>query len=232
MASRYNKLIREIQEEHDYIYVHRFDTINREFDRISQNKSCLNIIMEKKFKLGLVGSSQIEKYPLDLLEDQNLVPIMLSSSPKNAKDIVNSGRLDEIIESTIKQHHDMDAVFIFVGGNDVKKHAEVRDIAMNILEIAERFNDIGIEPIIIPLINRENPSGILVPKYTKIRNSINRFIRKFYQKNNKKYNVINLDNLDLKTDGVHLRRSSYREISRAIKIKMNILTTSGCCCYC
>ena len=214
-------------EDHDYTYVDTFDTINKQFDRISENKS-----REKKFKLGLVGSSQIEKYPLDLLEDQNLVPIMLSSSPKNAKDIVNSGRLDEIIESTIKQHHDMDAVFIFVGGNDVKKHSEVREIAMNILEIAERFNDIGIEPIIMPLINRENPSGILVPKYTKIRNSINRFIRKFYQKNNKRYNVINLDNLDLKTDGVHLRRSSYREISRAIKIKMNILTTSGCCCYC
>ena len=187
----------------------------------------MNIIREKKFKLGLVGSSQIEKYPLDLLEVQNFVPIMLSSSPKNAKDIVYSGRLDEIIHSTIEQHPDMDAVFIFVGGNDVKKHSEVREIAMNILEIAERFEDIGIDPIIMPLINRENPSGILVPKYTKIRNSINRSIRKYYQRNYKKYNVINIENLDLKPDGVHLTRRSYRKISRAIKIQMNYLTTSN-----
>ena len=135
----------------------------------------MNIIREKKFKLGLVGSSQIEKYPLDLLEDQNIVPIMLSSSPKNAKDIVYSGRLDEIIHSTIEQHPDMDAVFIFVGGNDVKKNSEVREIAMNILEIAERFEDIGIDPIIMPLINRENPSGILVPKYTKIIDTFTTF---------------------------------------------------------
>ena len=190
------------------------------------------LIRKKKLKLGLVGSSQIENYPLDLLEEKNLEPVMLSSDPKNAKEIVNSGRLDEIIDTTIEQHQDMDAVFIFVGGNDVKEHCKVSEIGRNILEIAERFYDIGIEPIIMPLINRDNPLGITVPKYTMIRNSINRFIRRFYQRNGKRYNVINLDNLDLKTDGVHLRRSSYREISRAIKIKMNILTTSGCCCYC
>ena len=187
----------------------------------------MNIIREKKFKLGLVGSSQIEKYPLDLLEDQNFVPIMLSSSPKNAKDIVYSGRLDEIIHNTIEQHPDMDGVFIFVGGNDVKKNSEVREIASNILEIAERFEDIGIPPLIMPLINRDNPSGILVPKYTKIRNSINRLIRRYYQRNYKRYNVINIENLDLKPDGVHLTRSSYRKISRAIKIQMNYLTTSN-----
>ena len=190
------------------------------------------LIRKRKLKVGLVGSSQIENYPLDTLEEDNLEPIMLSSDPKNAKEIVNSGRLDEIIDTTIEQHQDMDAVFIFVGGNDVKEHCKVSEIGRNILEIAERFYDIGIEPIIMPLINRDNPSGITVPKYTMIRNSINRFIRRFYQRNGKRYNVINLDNLDLKTDGVHLRRSSYREISRAIKIKMNILTTSGCCCYC
>ena len=190
------------------------------------------LIRKKKLKLGLVGSSQIENYPLDLLEEKNLEPIMLSSDPKNAKEIVNSGRLDEIIDTTIEQHQDMDAVFIFVGGNDVKKHCKVSEIGRNILEIAESFYNIGVEPIIMPLINRDNPLGITVEKYNMIRNSINRFIRRFYERNGKRYNVINLDNLDLQPDGVHLRRSSYCEISRAIKIKMNILTTSGCCCYC
>ena len=134
------------------------------------------LIRKRKLKLGLVGSSQIENYPLDLLEEKNLEPIMLSSDPKNAKEIVNSGRLDEIIDTTIEQHQDMDAVFIFVGGNDVKEHCKVSEIGRNILEIAERFYDIGIEPIIMPLINRDNPLGITVPKYNMIRNSVNRFI--------------------------------------------------------
>ena len=183
------------------------------------------LIRKKKLKLGLVGSSQIENYPLDLLEEKNLEPIMLSSDPKNAKEIVNSGKLDEIIISTIEQHQDMDAVFIFVGGNDVKKHCEVSEIGNNILEIAESFYNIGIEPIIMPLINRQNPLGISVDKYNMIRNSVNRFIRRYYQRNGQRHNVLNLDNLDLQPDGVHLLRSSYCEISRAIKIKINILTT-------
>ena len=173
-------------------------------------------------KVGLVGSSQVQYFPVDTLKDANLEPIILSSDPKNAKEIIESGKLDELMISTIEQHQDMDAVFIFVGGNDVKKNCEVSEIGNNILEIAESFYNIGIEPIIMPLINRENPLGISVEKYNMIRNSVNRFIRRFYQRNGQRHNVLNLDNLDLQPDGVHLLRSSYCEISRAIKIKMNI----------
>ena len=196
------------------------------------NKLIRKIRRRRKLKVGLVGSSQVQYFPVDTLKDANLEPIILSSDPKNAKEIVNSGKLDELIISTIEQHQDMDAVFIFVGGNNVKKHCEVSEIGKNILEIAESFYNIGIEPIIMPLINRQNPLGISVDKYNMIRNSVNRFIRRYYQRNGQRHNVLNLDNLDLQPDGVHLIRSSYCEISRAIKIKMNILTTSGCCCYC
>ena len=181
----------------------------------------------KKFTLGLVGDSTVEQFPLEYLEDQDIDPIMLSSSPKKARNIVYSGRLDDIIHNTIEQHPDLDGVFIFIGGNDVKQNSEVREIASNILEIAERFEDIGIPPLIMPLVNRDNPSGILVPKYRKIKNSVNRLIRRYYQSNNKKYNVINIENLELKPDGVHLTRRSYRTISRAIKIQMNFLTSSN-----
>ena len=183
---------------------------------------------ERRFKkLGLVGSSQIEKYPLELLEDQSLEPIMLSSSPKNARDLINSGKLEQIIDEIIEHHHDMDAVFIFIGGNDVRKHCKVTEIASNIKDIAEKFNSIGVEAIIMPLINRNKPSGIEVPQYTKIRNSINRWLRKFYRNNRKRYTVLNIDNLDLRRDGVHLTRYSYRRISRAIKNQMDALTNSN-----
>ena len=46
MASRSNKLskLKALRhgEDHDYIYVDTFDTINKQFDRISENKSSLN----------------------------------------------------------------------------------------------------------------------------------------------------------------------------------------------
>ena len=185
------------------------------------NKLIRKIRRRRKLKLGLVGSSQVQYFPVDTLKDANFEPIILSSDPKNAKEIINSGKLDELMISTIEQHQDMDAVFIFVGGNDVKKNCEVSEIGNNILTIAESFYNIGIEPIIMPLINRQNPLGISVDKYN-IRNSVNRFIRRYYQRNGQRHNVLNLDNLDLQEDGVHLLRESYCEISRAIRIKMNI----------
>ena len=76
----------------------------------------MNRIRKKKFTLGLVGSSQVEQFPLEYLEDQDIDPIMLSSSPKKARNIVYSGRVDDIIHNTIEQHPDLDGVFIFVGG--------------------------------------------------------------------------------------------------------------------
>ena len=180
----------------------------------------------KKFTVGLVGDSTVEHFPLEYLEDQDIDPIMLSSSPKKARNIVYSGRLDDIIHYTLEQHPDLDGVFIFVGGNDVKPNSEVREIASNILQIAERFEDIGIPPIIMPLMNRDSPLGISVPKYTMIRNGINRLIRRHYQRNFQRYNVFNMENLQLKPDGVHLTRWSYRKLSRAIKIQMNYLTNN------
>ena len=186
------------------------------------NKLNRKIRRRRKLKLGLVGSSQVKYYPVDTLKNENLEPIILSTDPKNAKEIIESGKLDEIISTTIDQHQDMDAVFIFVGGNDVKENSEVSEIGNNILTIAESFYNRGIEPIVMPLINRQNPLGISVDKYNMIRNSVNRFIRRWYKRNGQRHNVLNLDNLKLQEDGVHLLRESYCEISRAIRIKMNI----------
>ena len=84
------------------------------------NKLIRKIRRRRKLKLGLVGSSQVRYYPVDTLKNENLEPIILSTDPKNAKEIIETGKLDEIISTTIDQHQDMDAVFIFVGGNDVK----------------------------------------------------------------------------------------------------------------
>ena len=178
----------------------------------------------RKYKLGLVGDSTAEHYPLEDLEDQDIDPIVLSCSPKKARDLVRSGRLDDMIHYTHENHPDLDAVFIFIGGNDVGPNCEVREILANILEIAQSFEDIGIPQIIMPLMNRDNPRGISVSKYTMIRNGVNRLIRRHYQRNFQRGVVFNMENLELKSDGVHLTRWSYRKLSRAIKIQLNYHT--------
>ena len=107
-----------------------------------------------KYKLGLVGDSTVEHFPLEDLEDEDIDPIVLSCSPKRARRLVHSGRLNDIIHYTLDRHPDLDAVFIFIGGNDVAPSCEVREILGNILEIAQSFEEIGIPQIIMPLMNR------------------------------------------------------------------------------
>ena len=176
----------------------------------------------RRLKLGLVGSSQVRYYPLDTLEDEHLEPIILSTDPTRASEIIETGKLHEIISTTLDQHRDMDAVFIFVGGNDVRVTSDVRVIGENILTIAESFSNIGLLPIVMPLINRQYPLGIGVDQYTTIRNGVNRYLRRWYRRNGQRHNVLNFNDLKLQEDGVHLQRESYCEISRAIRIKMNI----------
>ena len=186
------------------------------------NKLIRKIRRMRKLKLGLVGSSQVRYYPVDTLKNENLEPIILSTDPTRASEIIETGKLHEIISTTLDQHRDMDAVFIFVGGNDVRVTSDVREIGENILTIAESFSNRGILPIVMPLINRQYPLGIGVDQYNTIRNGVNRYLRRWYRRNGQQHNVLNFNDLKLQEDGVHLERESYCEISRAIRIKMNI----------
>ena len=174
-----------------------------------------------KYKLGLVGDSTVEHFPPEDLEDEDIDPILLSCNPKRARRLVHSGRLNDIIHYTLERHPDLDAVFIFIGGNDVAPSCEVREILDDILEIAERFEDIGIPQIIMPLMNRTQPRGISVSDYTRIRNGVNRLIRRHYQRNFQRGVVFNMENLELDPDGVHLTPWSYRKLSNAIKIQLD-----------
>ena len=96
----------------------------------------------------------------------------------------------------------MDAVFIFVGGNDVRVTSDVREIGENILTIAESFSNRGILPIVMPLINRQYPLGIGVDQYNTIRNGVNRYLRRKYRRNGQRHNVLNFNDLKLQEDGV------------------------------
>ena len=173
-----------------------------------------------KYKVGLVGDSTVQYFPLEDLKHEGIDPIMLSCSPKRARILVHGGRLNEIIHYTHEEYPDLDAVFIFIGGNDVVPSCEVREILGNILKIAQSFEEIGIPQIVMPLMNRTNPRGIPVEDYKMIRNGVNRLIRRHYQRNLQRGVVLNMEDLELEPDGVHLTRWGYRKLSNAIKVQL------------
>ena len=58
-------------EDHDYIYVDTFDTINKQFDRISENKSCINYEDGHNFE-GFYVDSDLDFEGFDCNEGVNL----------------------------------------------------------------------------------------------------------------------------------------------------------------
>ena len=184
--------------------------------------------MDKIYKnIGLVGSSQIKWFPTELLKQQGLRPIKLSHKPTNTQDLIKSGKLEKVVQDIIENHHQLDAVFLFIGANDIHRKCSPRRIINNIISIANEFANIGVEPIIMPIINREKPWGMNEDHFNTIRNSINRGLRNFYQRRGKFLRVMNINNLTLKSDGVHLTYSSYKHLSRSIAHQMRQLTISN-----
>ena len=173
-----------------------------------------------KYKVGLVGDSNCQYFPMDLLKREGIDPIMLSCSPKRARMLIHGGKLDEIIHETHEEYPDLDAVFIFIGGNDVVPECRPREILGYILKIAESFQEIGIPQIVMPLMNRTKPKGIHVKDYKHIRNGVNRLMRRHYERNSQKGIVLNMEDLELEPDGVHLTTWGYRRLSHAIKVQL------------
>ena len=184
-------------------------------------------------KIGLLGSSQIKYFPLELLENEGLTPELLSCNPTRAGEIISSGKLEQVTTSIFENHIDLDAVFIFCGANDIYSGCRPIAIADDIMYIAEEIYLTGLEPIIMPIINRDKPRNMEVDEFNAIRNSINRALRDTYKKRNFRYRVLDINKLQLdKYDGVHLTNYSYRILSRAIaeqmiKLTISSLTTEG-----
>ena len=131
-----------------------------------------------------------------------------------------------VITRIIEDFIDLDAVFIFAGGNDICSGCDPSTIADNILYIAREFEAIGVEPIVMPIINRERPWNMKEEEYNTIRYSINRRLRDQSKKQRLRYRVLPLHYLRLE-DGVHLTDNSYEKLSLAIRKQMVNLTMSS-----
>ena len=187
----------------------------------------MSLSKPKSFKkIGLFGSSHIKRFPSEMLKKLGLKPQKLSFNPKRADTIISSGRLDRVITRIIEDFIDLDAVFIFAGGNDIYSGCDPRTITDNILYIAKEFESIGVEPIIMPIINREKPWNMEEEEYNSIRYSINRRLREQSRKQHLRYRVLPLHYLRLE-DGVHLTNNSYERLSLAIRKQMVNLTMSS-----
>ena len=181
--------------------------------------------MEKRFKkLGLIGSSHVKRWPLELLRGYGLVPHKISFNPKTAEGVASEGNLTKLIDDIIENFFEVDVIIIFLGGNDINKECNPMTITQNIIKIADRIEEIGIKVIIMPVINREKPMGIEKEVYITIRNKINRELRKYYKTKGVAKSVINRNNYELDTKGVHLTYHSYKILSRVIANYLNEMT--------
>ena len=71
-------------------------------------------------------------------------------------------------------------MLIMVGGNDIGSWS-AKQIAQGILYIAHRFSRINIQPIIVPIFNREAPHNITIRQYNTSRDKINHTLRKHFK---------------------------------------------------
>ena len=179
-------------------------------------------------KIGLVGSSQIERFPTELLRRRGIEADKISYNPKNAKGLAQDHALEDLATNIIENFSHVDSIFLLIGANDIRKNCNPRDIASNILKICDKIQDLGLDLIVAPLTNRRRPKGMEEPEYNAIRNSVNRRLRNQFRRRGRKDVVLNLKNFELEArDGVHLTRDDYRYLSKVIASHMHKRTVQS-----
>ena len=175
--------------------------------------------------LGLFGSSHISRYPLHLFHNYNIQPIVISSSPKNIAAIERENTVHQAIQHIQSHNIKLDMILILIGANDIGT-LHPQQIIDGIIRIGDTFNNINIQPIIVPILNRKSPRNISQALYKTHRNRINKHLRLHY-KNQHIHNIIQTPNLHLEKDGVHLAKHGYNALTKAIAFhikKRNIPT--------
>ena len=164
--------------------------------------------------IGLFGSSHISHYPLDIFHTYNIHPIIISSSPKNIAAIIKQDTVHHTIKYIQSHNITLDKILILIGANDIGTLTPTQ-IAQGIIHIANSFNNINIQPIIVPLFNRHKPNSISKTQYNTDKNKINKHLRLHYKRQHQ-YNIIKIANLRLEEDGVHITKQGYRTLTKAI----------------
>ena len=173
--------------------------------------------------LGLFGSSHISQYPLHLFNKYNIQPKVISSSPKNIAAIIRNNTVHQSIQHIQAHNIKLDMILILVGANDIGtlNPQQIRD---GIIQIGDTFNNINIQPIIVPIFNRKSPRNISITLYNTHRNKINKLLRLHYKKQHT-HNIIQITNLHLKEDGIHLAKHGYNALTKAIAFHIRKFTT-------
>ena len=172
-----------------------------------------------KLSLGLFGSSHIERYPIHLFKHLHqfnftINPILISSHPKNIRAILKQNTVTAAIQYIQQNNIHLDYILILIGANDIGTLNSTQ-IAAGILHIADTFTSYNIQPIITPIFNRDAPWYITVEYYKTERNRINRTLRQHFKKQHLT-RILNIKDLHLSYDGVHLKPTAYRVITKSI----------------
>ena len=169
--------------------------------------------LKAPISLGLFGSSHIDHYPLYLFHRHHIHPQIISSSPKNIRDIKKQNTVQNKIAHMMANNITIDMILLIIGANDVGTLSP-QEIVQGIIDIANSFSAINIKPIIVPLFNRSKPNNLTVAQYNTIRNKVNSKLRLHYKRHHQ-YIVIKMHDMHLK-DGIHLNEKSYIYLTNAI----------------
>ena len=164
--------------------------------------------------LGLFGSSHISRYPLHLFRKYNIQPKVISTSPRNIAAIERNNTVHQSIQYIETHNIKLDMILILIGANDIGS-LHPQQISDGIIRIGNSFNKINIQPIIVPIFNRESPRNISKALYETHRNRINKLLRLHYKKQHS-HIIMETPNLHLEKDGVHLAIQGYKALTKAI----------------
>lgn len=106
--------------------------------------------------------------------------------------------------------------YLIVGGNDVRLNVSPRELATSIQTLAQGIErDTGGKVRIVGLESRTNPRGMTAEEYNKIKNSVNRIMKRSLGWTRTRYTSMNMSKDELR-DGVHLNFSACRELTQRL----------------
>ena len=162
-------------------------------------------------KVALVGDSLVKRIPNYMLPQKMR---KYSKGGAKAESFIQS---EEMIQAL---NYQPQVVFIFIGGNDIRRGCSPKTIFDNIMAIRSRFVGIGSIVEVIEITYRSKPRGMSSDEFRKVQNSINKKLRRHTKE------TLSLGGLDLikgflENDGVHFNYQGIENLVARINLTVS-----------
>lgn len=169
-------------------------------------------------KVVLFGHSYVKYLPTDPR------PVTLPDNPKEAFTVkpvyVSGGRVATVRQTEEFQFvldYKPDVTYLIFGGNDIDKQTHPKTLAQHREQLAQEIESrTGGIVRIVGIESRTNPWYVTPEEFNKIKNSINRFLKKVFPWSKVRYSSMNMSKEELTCDGVHLNREGCQALVKRL----------------